>query len=357
MTTTRRDFLKSAALAATVPTLASAAACAPDSPAGPGARQGTSSLQADLEEALARHRVVGASAAVFANGEILTAAAGLVNVNTGVKMTPDTVMHIGSITKVFNTTLLMQMVDDGLVDLSAPVSTYLPELRIADPDHLARITVGMLVNHTSGIDGEMVPEQGHDEETIEKAIPRFANMGKIHEPGADTSYCNTATVIAGYLCQRIRGRSWYDLMKERIFQPLGLEHSAVLPEDALLHRASVGHFTSPETGEPVRTSFAFLPISFAPAGATTMMSPADLVTFAAAHMADGTGLNGTAILSPESARAMRTETTRGRGEGSPVAFGLGWMLSEGGFVSHGGGGPGILATLIARPGGNVAVAV
>ncbi|MDE2751602.1 MAG: hypothetical protein OXI83_03405, partial [Gemmatimonadota bacterium] len=80
MTTTRRDFLKSAALAATVPTLASAAACAPDSPAGPGAGQGTSSLQADLEEALARHRVVGASAAVFANGEILTAAAGLVNV-------------------------------------------------------------------------------------------------------------------------------------------------------------------------------------------------------------------------------------------------------------------------------------
>ncbi|MDE2783622.1 MAG: serine hydrolase [Gemmatimonadota bacterium] len=357
MTTTRRDFLKSAALAATVPTLASAAACAPDSPAGPGARQGTSSLQADLEEALARHRVVGASAAVFANGEILTAAAGLVNVNTGVKMTPDTVMHIGSITKVFNTTLLMQMVDDGLVDLSAPVSTYLPELRIADPDHLARITVGMLVNHTSGIDGEMVPEQGHDEETIEKAIPRFANMGKIHEPGADTSYCNTATVIAGYLCQRIRGRSWYDLMKERIFQPLDMEHAAVLPEDALLHRASVGHFTNPETGEPVRTSFAFLPISFAPAGATAMMSPADLVTFAAAHMADGTGLNGAAILSPESARAMRTETTRGRGQGSPVAFGLGWMLSEGGFVSHGGGGPGILATLIAHPESNVAVAV
>lgn len=357
MTTTRRDFLKSAAIAATVPAVTSAAACAPDSPEGPGAGQGMSSLQADLDEALARHRVVGANAAVFANGEIRTAAAGLVNVSTGVEMTPETVMHIGSITKVFNTTLLMQMVDDGLVDLSAPVSTYLPELRLADPDHLARITVGMLVNHTSGIDGEMVPEQGHDEEIIEKAIPRFANMGKIHEPGADTSYCNTATVIAGYLCQRIRGRSWYDLMKERIFQPLGMQHAAVLPEDALLHRASVGHFTDTETGEPVRTSFAFLPISYAPAGATAMMSAADLVTFAAAHMADGTGLNGATVLSPESARVMRTETTRGRGEGSPVAFGLGWMLAEGGFVSHGGGGPGILATLVAHPESNVAVAV
>ena len=357
MTTTRRDFLKSAALAATVPTMASAAACAQDSPAGTGAGQGMSSMQADLEEALARHGVVGASGAVFADGEIRTAAAGLVNVSSGVTMTPETVMHIGSITKIFNTTLLMQMVDDGLVELDAPVSTYLPELRLADPEHLARITVGMLVNHTSGIDGEMVPEQGHDEEIIEKAIPRFAGMGKIHEPGADTSYCNTATVIAGYLCQRLRERSWYDLVKERIFQPLGMEHAAVLPEDALLHRASVGHFTHPETGEPVRTSFVFLPMSFAPAGATAMMSASALVTFAAAHMADGAGTNGATILSPESARAMRTETTRVRGEGAPIAFGLGWMLPGGGFVSHSGGGPGILATLIAHPESNTAVAV
>ena len=146
-------------------------------------------------------------------------------------------------------------------------------------------------------------------------------------------------------------------MKERIFEPLGMEHAAVLPEDALLHRASVGHFSDPETGEPVRTSFVFLPISFAPAGATPMMSASALVTFAAAHMADGTGLNGAAILSRASARAMRTETTRQRGEGMQFAFGLGWMLSEGGFVSHGGGGPGIVANLTAHPESNVAVAV
>ena len=88
-----------------------------------------------------------------------------------------------------------------------------------------------------------------------------------------------------------------------------------------------------------------------------MMSASALVTFAAAHMADGTGANGATILSPESARAMRAETTRMRGEGAPVAFGLGWMLSEGGFVSHGGGGPGILANLTAHPESNVAVAV
>ena len=134
-TTTRRRFLRSAALAATAPVVTSTAACAPESPSRvqpAGGVGGTDpALQADLEEA---------SAAVFANGGILTATAGLVNVSTGVEMTSETVMHIGSITKILNTTLLMQMVDDGLVDLSAPVSAYLPELQLSDPDHLSRIT-------------------------------------------------------------------------------------------------------------------------------------------------------------------------------------------------------------------------
>ena len=363
---TRRDFLRRTALAASLPVASSVAVCTPDRPARihGGARGGTPAppgtdptLQADLEEALARHRVVGASAAVVADGTIRTAAAGLTNVESGVTMTPETVMHIGSITKVFNTTLVMQLVDDGLVDLDAPVSRYLPELRLADPAHLAGITVGMLVNHTSGIDGEIIPALDHDQEIIARTVERFAPLGKVHEPGADTSYCNAATVIAGYLCQRIRGRSWYDLMKERIFAPLGMEHAAVLAEDALLHRASVGHFANPETGEPSRTSFAFLPAGFAPAGATAMMSASALVTFAAAHMADGRGMNGATILSADSARAMRTETTRMRGGGTPIAFGLGWMVMDGGMVSHGGGGPGILANLTAHPESGVAVAV
>jgi len=69
---------------------------------GPGATD----LQRDLEEAIARHRVAGASAAVYHRGEIETATAGILNATTGVEVTPDTVMHIGSITKTLNTTLV-----------------------------------------------------------------------------------------------------------------------------------------------------------------------------------------------------------------------------------------------------------
>jgi len=276
---------------------------------------------------------------------------------TGVEVTHDTVMHIGSITKTLNTTLVMQLVDDGLVELDAPVVKYLPEFKVKDPAATRAITVKMLLNHTSGIDGELLPDYGHDQETVEKMMARAADMGKIHEPGKDCSCCNTAMVIAGCLAQRVRGKCWYGLIKERIFEPLGLEHAVVLPEDALLHRATVGHFTDPKTGKQKRTTRAFLPLSFAPAGSTAMMSARDLVTFGVAHIGNGVGTNGTRILSETSAKAMRIKTAGLQGVGRVRNFGLGWMLGDSGDIGHGGGGPGILSWLSIHPEQNFAMAV
>ncbi len=315
-----------------------------------------SDLQATLAAAIQKHNVPGASAAVFRDGQLTAAVAGLTNVATGVEMTTDTVMHIGSITKILNTTLVMQLVDEGRVDLNTPLITYLPEFRVADRDATRRITVKMLLNHTSGINGELTQEAGHDRERIVDAIGRIALMDQLHRPGADLSYCNPAMVLAGYLCQQLLDKSWYDLVKERIFRPLDMSHSIVVPEDALLYRASVGHFLNSADDKPVRTSFAFLPLSYAPAGATAMLSASDLVTFARAHLGNGLAPNGHRLLSEKSARLMRTKTASYKGPGF-ADFGLGWMLTEKGVVSHSGGGPGILSGLFAHPASNTAVAV
>lgn len=314
-------------------------------------------LEEALETALAKLSGVGISAAIYYQGEQIKAAVGLANNVSGVEMTTDTVMHIGSITKTFNPTLVMQLVDEGLIELDDLVTKHLPDLVIGDRTALDRLNVRMLVNHSSGIDGEIVQEHGHDLETIAHAIPRFADMGQIHTPGEDCSYCNAATVIAGFLCQELTGKSWYDLVKERIFEPLEMNHAVALPEDALLHRASVGHHLDRSTGKCSRTSFAFLPLSFAPAGATLMMSAEDLVTFARAHMAGGVGENGNRILSEASATAMRTKTIDYQGAGFAGGFGLGWMLNGDGSMGHGGGGPGILSWLTAAPEHDFAMAV
>jgi CubicO group peptidase (beta-lactamase class C family) len=310
-----------------------------------------SRLAASIEE----HNVPGASAAVFRDGRWDVAAVGVTNVTTGVDVTPETVMHIGSITKVLNASLVMQLVDEGRVDLQAPLQRYLPDFKVADHDATKLITVEMLLNHTSGIDGEYFPHAGPDAERIEDAVARIARQGQIHAPGAELSYCNSGAVLAGYLAQRLLGRSWYTLIEERIFQPLDLRHSVVQPADALLHRAAVGHYLNKD-GTNTRTSFAFLHPSFAPAGATAMLSAKDLATFALAHTNDGVGPNGHRLLSAASARRMRGQTASWRGVGAG-GFGLGWMTMDKGIVGHDGGGPGIVSWLYADPAAKTVAAI
>ena len=312
-------------------------------------------LATRLAASIQKHKVPGASAAVFRDGRWDVAAVGVINVTTGVNVTADTVMHIGSIAKVLNATLVMQLVDEGLVDLAAPLKRYVPDFRVADSDATERITVEMLLNHTCGIDGEYFPYGGPDAERIADAIPRIARQGQIHAPGAELSYCNAGAVLAGYLAQRVLGKSWYTLIEERIFQPLELQHSVVQPADALLHRAAVGHFLGAD-GTPRRTSVAFLNPSFAPAGTTAMLSAKDLASFAFAHVNDGMGANGHRLLSAASARRMRRQTAAWRGAGGG-GFGLGWMAMDKGIVGHDGGGPGIVSWLFADPTTKIVAAV
>ena len=85
-------------------------------------------------------------------------------------------------------------------------------------------------------------------------------------------------------------RSRYNVVEERIFKPLEMQHSVVQPADALLHRTSIGHFLNKD-GINIRTSFAFGNPSLAPAGATAMFSAKDLATFAVAHVNDGVAAN------------------------------------------------------------------
>jgi CubicO group peptidase (beta-lactamase class C family) len=299
--------------------------------------------------------VPGASAALFRDGRWELAVAGVTNVSTGVDVSADTVMHIGSITKVLTATLVMQLVDEGRVDLASPVKRYLPDFQVADRIAADVITVEMLLNHTCGIDGEYFPSGGPDAERIQDAIARIARQGQIHAPGAELSYCNAGAVVAGYLAQRLLGKSWYTLIEERIFKPLDLQHSVVQPTDALLGRAAVGHYLTKD-GTNVRTSVAFLNQSFAPAGTTAMLAAKDLATFALAHVNDGVAPNGHRLLSADSARRMRRQTSAWRGAGGG-GFGLGWMIMDKGIVGHDGGGPGIVSWLYADPTAKAVAAV
>src|ERR1044072_9748307 len=81
-----------------------------------------------------KHGVPGANLPILSDGEVSDTAYGVLNVRTGVEATPDSLFQIGSISKVWTATLIMQLVDEGVVDLDQPVVKYLPEFKVADPE-------------------------------------------------------------------------------------------------------------------------------------------------------------------------------------------------------------------------------
>ncbi|NKZ07423.1 serine hydrolase [Actinomadura latina] len=277
----------------------------------------------------ARYRVPGASLGILRlrpgrEDELAEAAYGVLNKDTGVETTTDSVFQIGSITKVWTATVVMQLVDEGLLDLDAPVIEVLPELRLADREAAKNVTMRHLLTHTSGIDGDVFTDTGRGDDCLERYTAVLADVAQNHPLGATWSYCNSGFSLAGRVIERLTGRTWDEAIRERIVEPLGLRRTITLPEEALLHRAAVGH-VSADGSEPSRAPVWQLPRSIGPAGLIGA-SAADVLAFARMHLTGGRAPDGTRLLSEEGTAAMAARhaelpDTRTLGE----SWGLGWI--------------------------------
>jgi CubicO group peptidase (beta-lactamase class C family) len=290
-------------------------------------------LQATLEELLDRYGVPGASVAVLQDGETTTAAAGVINLNTGVAATTDTLFQIGSITKVYTATLVMQLVDEGLVSLDAPVRMYIPELKLPDESNAAAITVRHLLTHTSGIEGDHFIETGRGDDCIERFVETCATLPQVAPPGRMFSYCNAGFVLLGRVIEKLRDATWDEALKTHLLEPLGVSKTVTLPEEALLHSTAVGHVYDASSGLAVAPRWASFR-SGGPAGRINA-TPSDVLAFAKLHL-DG----GRDVLSPASVVAMQEPQVE---LDDPYTlsrwWGLGWEVMDWAgdhLVAHGG---------------------
>jgi CubicO group peptidase (beta-lactamase class C family) len=284
-------------------------------------------MQAKLDQWATRYHVAGAVFAVSEGDEIRTAAVGVVNQRTGVATTTDTLFQIGSISKVYTTTLVMQLVDEGVVRLDDPVTTYLPDLAFMDAAVTGHITVRHLLTHTSGIDGDFFDDFGRGDDCVEKYVTACRSLPSVFPPAAMWSYCNAGFVVLGRLIEVVTGLSWDRVLRERLLKPLSLEQTLTLPEEAILHRTSVGHVVNPALEVTVSPRWS-LPRALGPAGATICASASDVLAFAAFHLRGGLSTDATKLLSASSLAAMQESQVEciplpGRGPGH---WGLGWML-------------------------------
>jgi CubicO group peptidase (beta-lactamase class C family) len=309
----------------------------------------SSTLQQRLDELRAKHDVPGASLAVLEAGDVTSVASGVLNLDTGVEATVDSLFQIGSITKVWTTTVVMRLVDEGLIELDAPLRTYIPEFRVADEAASAAVTIRHLLTHSSGIDGDNFSDTGRGDDALERYVATCANLRLVHPVGATMSYCNTGFTLLGRVIEVVTGQVWDAVMQERLFAPLALTHTATLPEDVLRFRAAMGHINP--TGEEQVTAPAWgLPRTAGPPGGICSTA-AEVVRFAQLHLTD------------ESLRAMQEQQVVVPSGGDGISsryWGLGWSIFEWGgrpVLGHDGNTIGQAAFLRIVPDSGVAVAL
>ncbi|MBU2533352.1 MAG: beta-lactamase family protein [Alphaproteobacteria bacterium] len=278
----------------------------------------------------------GLAYAIVEDGEIRSDARGEMLIGSGVKIAPDTPFLLGSISKSFTAMAVMQLVEQGEIDLNAGIATYLD---VFGGKPSGTITIRQLLSHTSGYS----TFQGNDthidltwsRDELSQQVERIAHRTPAYVPGTVWEYSNANYEILGALIERVSGQDYAAYVSANILEPIGMDDSFVSdgeihPEMARGHRPWFGTKLPLEDSKTERI--------MAPAGGV-IASASDMARYLAVMM------NGKDdVLSASSKAAMM----RPASALSPF-YGFGWFIDAGnGTVWHAGTSPGTeaLATLM-----------
>lgn len=270
--------------------------------------------------------------------------------DSGRKVTPETPFKIGSTSKSFTALAIMQLVEDGKVELDAPVQRYIPWFRVATPDASGHITVRHLLNQTSGIPtvaGVAYAYEGDSgKNALEKEVRATSDVELTHPPGKVWQYSNRNYTTLGLIVQRVSGESYEHYVKEHILTPLGMDNSFMFLPEAERHGLATGHqfwFGRPFPGGGLAFNRATTPTGLIASDAR------DMSRYMIAQL-NGGRYEGAQILSSEGVEDMH----RGAADtGQPnVSYAMGWIEGEMDsvpIVSHNGDTGDFHATMILVP--------
>ncbi len=260
-----------------------------------------------INSAIREYNLVGLSIALVDNDRIIWSEGfGWADKELKTPATADTVFMIGSVSKTLTTASLLNLYDQGLVELDAPVTGYLPEFDMASrfPNQMQGITARRLLNHHSGIPGDIwnagfVEEMWDGWDTglyINWLYSYLRDDYPNYAPGQIASYCNTGFVLAGEIVRRTGGADTFtSYMQENLLAPLGMNHSSFRK---ITDNAAMGYVN----GQPAPGMEANLT---ATGGAYSTVI--DMSQFIMMLLGDGLHPNGTRILAPATVALMGHE--------------------------------------------------
>ena len=311
-------------------------------------------LVALTEAKMKEFGVPGVALGIIDGSSLTTRGLGVTTVEDSIPVNAHTVFPIASISKTFAATAMMRLVEQGKVDLRAPVRTYIPTFRVRDSTVSRDVTVWHLLTHMGGWEGQVGgPERGTA--TLENFVATtLPDLMQVAPPGKAWSYNNAGFSIAGRVIEVVTGKSINAAMRELVFQPLGLEHAGTTAGDFIVNRFAAGH-----TSRDGKTTLQrpFTPSSSVTAGGVGLCIT-DILTYARFHLGDGTAANGERVLSAKSLELMRTAQAHKQGTDDDI--GLAWHIRRVGPVhtyAHGGTLGGHILLLELVPERNFAIAI
>jgi CubicO group peptidase (beta-lactamase class C family) len=304
----------------------------PSAQAAPDAR--FEALASLVTERMRDYHIPGVALGLVQNGTVTLRGFGVSSVDDPLPITTHTVFPIASISKTIAATAMMRLVEQGRVDLRAPVRKYLPDFRVQDEAVSRDVTVWHLLTHTGGWEGQIAPADRGDE-TLKTFVGGLGTLMQIAPPGTAWSYNNAGFSVAGRVIENVTGMSINAAVRDLVFKPLGLDHAGTTAAEFLsAPRFALGHFNRGEGVPALQRPFA--PSTSVTAGGVGLCI-ADLLTYARFHLGDGTATGGERVLRQATLDLMKTPQLRKQGNDDDI--GIPWHLRRVGGVrtaAHGG---------------------
>lgn len=307
-----------------------------------------------LEEIRSRWEIPGMGVGIVENDEIIyTRFSGVQNLATMAPVTPRTIFCLQSISKCFVACAVIQLVEQGMIQLDEPIVQYLPYFKLSD-ERYSRITIRQLLSHTSGLPdmdeleyNDFVFHPEVDKGAVERYVRSLDTKKLVQSPGEGFWYSNLGYDILGDLIAKISGQVFEEYMEEHILLPAGMPDSTFLLADVKQDRLAVPHLRAPEMiVNPI------YPYHRADAPASFLHSSIEDVCHWMIGCLNMGVYQQERFLSASSYDLMWTPAVKRGGTQLKEYMGLGWSLGhfEGvRTISHGGGGFGWTGNLVLMP--------
>ena len=202
----------------------------------------------DLMSLYSKYGQFNGSVLVADNGKVIyKKGLGLANMEWNIPNDPDTKFRLGSITKQFTATLILQLVEQGKIKLDGKLSDYLPDYR---KDTGAKITIHNLLSHTSGVPSyTSVPgffqNVSRNPFAVDDFIKKYASENLEFEPGTKFVYSNSGYFLLGSVVEKVTGKPYEQVLKENIFDPLGMKNSGYDHWGTIINKRATGYSKTP----------------------------------------------------------------------------------------------------------------